>query len=83
MSKTLSVPCHIIEAVDRVNEGQKEVLVRKVREHYGDGLKNKTLAVWGLAFNRAPTISAKRRRWCSSTPCWSVELGCAFTIPKR
>jgi UDPglucose 6-dehydrogenase len=50
MAKSLSVPSHMIDAVDRVNEGQKQVLVRKVREHYGDALKNKTLAVWGLAF---------------------------------
>ncbi len=50
MAKSLSVNSHMIDAVDRVNEGQKQVLVRKVREHYGDALKNKTLAVWGLAF---------------------------------
>jgi UDPglucose 6-dehydrogenase len=50
MSKNFNVPCHMIEAVDRVNEAQKQVLVRKVREHYGDTLKKKTLAVWGLAF---------------------------------
>jgi UDPglucose 6-dehydrogenase len=50
MSKNLGTPAYIMDAVDRVNEGQKQVLVRKVREHYGDGLKGKTLAVWGLAF---------------------------------
>ncbi len=50
MSKSLDASAHIMDAVDRVNEAQKQVLVRKVREHYGDGLKNKTLAVWGLAF---------------------------------
>jgi UDPglucose 6-dehydrogenase len=50
MSRGLGVAAHIMEAVDRVNEGQKQVLVRKVREHYGDALKQKTLAVWGLAF---------------------------------
>ncbi len=50
MSNHLSVPCHILEAVDRVNEAQKQVLARKVLAHYGDGLKGKTLAVWGLAF---------------------------------
>ncbi len=50
MSKSIGVPAHMMEAVDRVNEAQKQVLVRKVREHYGDALKQKTLAVWGLAF---------------------------------
>jgi UDPglucose 6-dehydrogenase len=50
ISKQYRVPCHLIDAVDRVNEAQKCVLVSKVREHYGDALKSKTLAVWGLAF---------------------------------
>jgi len=50
MSRNLGTPAHIMEAVDQVNEAQKQVLVRKVREHYGDSLKKKTLAVWGLAF---------------------------------
>lgn len=50
MSQSLDAPAHIMAAVDRVNEAQKQVLVRKVREHYGEALKSKTLAVWGLAF---------------------------------
>ncbi len=50
MSNCLRVPCHVMEAVDRVNEAQKQVLVRKVRGHYGAALADKTLAVWGLAF---------------------------------
>jgi UDPglucose 6-dehydrogenase len=50
MSKSLGMPAHMMDAVDRVNEAQKHVLVHKVKEHYGDGLKDKTLAVWGLAF---------------------------------
>jgi UDPglucose 6-dehydrogenase len=44
------LPLHLMQSVDRVNEAQKQVLVRKVRQHYGDGLAGKTLAVWGLAF---------------------------------
>jgi UDPglucose 6-dehydrogenase len=50
MSRQLDVPTHIMEAVDRVNESQKHVLVRKVRKHYGGSLADKTLAIWGLAF---------------------------------
>jgi UDPglucose 6-dehydrogenase len=50
MSKPLDVPSHLMEAVDRVNEGQKQVLIQKVKAHFGAGLKGKTLAVWGLAF---------------------------------
>ncbi len=50
MSQQLDVRAPIMEAVDRVNESQKQVLVHKIKRHYGDGLRGKTLAVWGLAF---------------------------------
>ena len=50
MSKQLAVPSHLLDAVDRVNEGQKQVLIQKVKAHFGDDLQGKTLAVWGLAF---------------------------------
>jgi UDPglucose 6-dehydrogenase len=41
---------HVMRAVDQVNEAQKGILAQKIRKHYGTQLKNKTLAVWGLAF---------------------------------
>ncbi len=50
MSSQLDIHAPIMEAVDNVNEAQKQVLVRKVRQHYGEALRDKTLAVWGLAF---------------------------------
>jgi UDPglucose 6-dehydrogenase len=50
MMKQTGTPPSIMEAVDRVNEAQKQVLVRKVRQHYREGLREKTLAIWGLAF---------------------------------
>ncbi len=40
----------LTEAVERVNKRQKEVLVQKVRKHFGAVLKGKCLAIWGLAF---------------------------------
>ncbi len=40
----------LMESVDRVNLSQKQVLVRKVQSHFGDALRGKTLAIWGLAF---------------------------------
>ena len=40
----------LIRAVEAVNDAQKTVLFRKIREHYGDDLAGKTVAVWGLAF---------------------------------
>jgi len=50
MAAKLDVPVNLMEAVDRVNEAQKEVLGRKIRKHYGNALKEKTLAIWGLSF---------------------------------
>jgi UDPglucose 6-dehydrogenase len=50
LSKSSAAVPDILEAVDRVNERQKQVLGRKVKQHYGDALRAKTLAIWGLAF---------------------------------
>jgi UDPglucose 6-dehydrogenase len=50
MSKQLGVAAPVMESVDQVNEAQKQVLFRKVREHFGAALPGKTLALWGLAF---------------------------------
>ncbi|GJQ21902.1 MAG: UDP-glucose 6-dehydrogenase [Bacteroidia bacterium] len=40
----------VLEAVDEVNENQKMILVKKLRRYYKDGLRGKTVTVWGLAF---------------------------------
>jgi UDPglucose 6-dehydrogenase len=50
MAQGLDVPVELMQAVDRVNKAQKRVLGRKIRKHYGASLKEKCLAVWGLAF---------------------------------
>jgi UDPglucose 6-dehydrogenase len=40
----------ILTAVEAVNNRQKEVLVTKLRRHFGSKLKGATVALWGLAF---------------------------------
>jgi UDPglucose 6-dehydrogenase len=50
MGKALGMKVHLVEAVDKVNEGQKQVLFGKIRQHFGGNLTGKTLALWGLAF---------------------------------
>jgi len=50
MSKPGGPPLALMDAVQRVNAAQKRVLGKKIRQHFGDGLAGKTLAVWGLAF---------------------------------
>ena len=42
-------PMRIIEAVEAVNERQKEIVVRKLAAELGD-LRGRTVALWGLAF---------------------------------
>ena len=40
----------ILDAVDDVNHAQKKVLIEKIDKHFGENLKGKTIAIWGLAF---------------------------------
>jgi UDPglucose 6-dehydrogenase len=40
---------HVVAAVDRANERQKEILVPRIEAHLGT-LKDKVIALWGLAF---------------------------------
>lgn len=41
----------VLKAVERVNERQKGILYRKLKAAYAsEGLKGKTIAIWGLAF---------------------------------
>jgi len=40
----------VLQAVEGVNEAQKEVLFSKVMKHFGNDLKGKKFAIWGLSF---------------------------------
>lgn len=40
----------VLQAVEGVNEAQKEVLFNKVKKHFGNDLKGKHFAIWGLSF---------------------------------
>lgn len=40
----------ILNAVEEVNENQKEVLFNKVKTHFSGNLKGKKFALWGLSF---------------------------------
>lgn len=50
LAKSLGVTVDLMDAVDRVNIAQKAVLPTKVKLHFGNELKGKTLAIWGIAF---------------------------------
>ena len=40
----------ILNAVEARNQAQKQVIFSKVKSYFKDGLKGKTIALWGLAF---------------------------------
>ena len=40
----------LLQAAEEVNTHQKRHLVGRVKEHFGDDLKGRTFAIWGLAF---------------------------------
>src|SRR5271156_5801116 len=44
----------ILDAVERVNERQKGILVRKLSRQFGGKLAGRVFALWGLAFNPNP-----------------------------
>jgi UDPglucose 6-dehydrogenase len=44
------LPMAITQAVQQVNEKQKQVLVEMVRKRYGENLVGKKIGIWGLAF---------------------------------
>jgi UDPglucose 6-dehydrogenase len=44
------LPLQVLDAVQRVNQAQKQVLLDKVWAHFGRRLAGRTFAIWGLAF---------------------------------
>lgn len=41
---------HLLQAVEQVNQAQKEKLFTNITRHFGGQLKGKTFAIWGLSF---------------------------------
>lgn len=49
-AKDLGHNMEILEAVERVNDNQKNILFDKLMKYYNNDIKDKTIALWGLAF---------------------------------
>jgi UDPglucose 6-dehydrogenase len=65
--RSYGVDTSILEGVEQVNATQKELLVRRVADHFGEDLSGLTFAVWGLAFKpetddmrEAPSLTVVR-----------------------
>lgn len=50
MAKSLGVEPRILEAIDEVNQQQKQTLWNKINEHFAGDVRGKKIAIWGLAF---------------------------------
>lgn len=49
-AETVKYDARLLKSVEEVNLAQKEVLPRRVIEHFGPRLKGMTVALWGLSF---------------------------------
>jgi len=49
-SRVHNHPLQILEAVETVNRRQKQVIVEKIKHHFGSALKGRVITLWGLAF---------------------------------
>ena len=50
ISKEYNYLPKLISAVEEVNFNQKKILFKKVVSHFGENLKDKRIAIWGLSF---------------------------------
>lgn len=50
MAKQAGYETPILEAVDAINERQKQLLVKKISAYFKNSLAHKTIAIWGLSF---------------------------------
>jgi len=50
MAQAQGLSARMMEAVDAVNEAQKDVLFQKIHQYFHGEINDKTIALWGLAF---------------------------------
>lgn len=49
-ARSINYEATLLQAVEAVNEKQKNVLFSKIKRHFGDRLRGRIFALWGLAF---------------------------------
>ncbi|UCS93984.1 UDP-glucose/GDP-mannose dehydrogenase family protein [Echinicola marina] len=49
-AKEYDYDLRVLQAVEAVNEDQKQLLVKKIKQHFGEDLSGLTFALWGLSF---------------------------------
>ncbi len=68
----------VLQAVEEVNENQKQVVFKKLKKHLKDGLKGKTIALWGLAFK--PETDDMREATSLVTIDLLLKAGCIVRV---
>ncbi|MDO4715184.1 MAG: UDP-glucose/GDP-mannose dehydrogenase family protein [Bacteroidales bacterium] len=64
----------VLRAVDAVNEAQKTILFAKLKQYFGNELRGKRIALWGLAFK--PDTDDMRESTALVTIRLLLEAGC-------
>ena len=68
----------VLQAVEEVNENQKQVVFKKLQKHLKGGLEGKTIALWGLAFK--PETDDMREATSLVTIDLLVKAGCIVRV---
>lgn len=68
----------VLKAVEEVNEAQKSIVFSKLSKHYGGALRDKTVALWGLAFK--PETDDMREATSLVTIRLLQEAGCRIRV---
>ena len=68
----------VLKAVEEVNEAQKSIVFSKLSKHYGGALRDKTVALWGLAFK--PETDDMRETTSLVTIRLLQEAGCRIRV---
>jgi UDPglucose 6-dehydrogenase len=78
MAEEHGVEPRILLSVDNVNEAQKHVMIDKIDQHFGGKLRDKTIAVWGLAFK--PRTDDIREAPALVLIDWLLQKGAAVRV---
>lgn len=68
----------VLQAVEEVNENQKQVVFKKLQKYLKGGLQGKTIALWGLAFK--PETDDMREATSLVTIDLLVKAGCNVRV---
>jgi UDPglucose 6-dehydrogenase len=78
MAEDHGVEPRMMRTVDLVNEHQKQIIIDKMKTHFGGNLKGKTIAIWGLAFK--PRTDDIREAPALVLVDWLLEQGAAVQV---